>query len=226
VQTRRLNWQSHDALAFAYAPPWHFRYNGWMNPTIAPEAFDNTELRNAVGESGNIFLVGMMGAGKTTIAKLVAGLLEKTVYDSDREIQKRTGVSIPVIFEIEGESGFRKRETEILSELVKGRDIVLATGGGAVLSRENREMLRRNGTVIYLRATIDDLWRRTRQDKNRPLLQTPDPRTKLAELYAQRDPLYRETAHIVVESGKRSARNLAQLLAQQLAACSGFRADD
>jgi shikimate kinase len=197
-----------------------------MNPTIATEAVDNAELRNPAGDSGNIFLVGMMGAGKTTIAKLVAALMEKTVYDSDREIQKRTGVSIPVIFEIEGESGFRKRETEILSELVKSRNIVLATGGGAVLSRENREMLRRNGTVIYLRATIDDLWRRTRQDKNRPLLQTPDPRMRLAELYAQRDPLYRETAHIVVESGKRSARNLAQLLAQQLAVCSGFRADN
>jgi shikimate kinase len=204
---------------------WHFRYNVGMNPTIATDAFDNGVGRNAEnkpGDSGNIFLVGMMGAGKTTIAKLVGGLLEKAVYDCDREIQKRTGVSIPVIFEIEGESGFRKRETEMLAELVKSRNIVLATGGGAVLSRENREMLRCNGTVVYLRATIDDLWRRTRQDKNRPLLQTPDPRMKLAELYAQRDPLYRETAHIIVESGKRSARNLAQLLAQQLSACSGF----
>jgi shikimate kinase len=197
-----------------------------MNSTIATEAFDNAERRTATGESGNVFLVGMMGAGKTTIARLVGGLLEKPVYDSDREIQKRTGVSIPVIFEIEGETGFRKRETEILSELVKSTNIVLATGGGAVLSRQNREMLRRNGTVVYLRATIDDLWRRTRQDKNRPLLQTPDPRMKLAELYALRDPLYRETAHIVVESGKRSARNLAQLLAQQLSVGSGFKADD
>jgi shikimate kinase len=196
-----------------------------MNPTIATDALDNAVGRNAENKprnSGNIFLVGMMGAGKTTIAKLVGGLLEKAVYDCDREIQKRTGVSIPLIFEIEGEHGFRKRETEMLAELVKSRNIVLATGGGAVLSRENREMLRCNGTVVYLRATIDDLWRRTRQDKNRPLLQTPDPRMKLAELYAQRDPLYRETAHIIVESGKRSAGNLAQLLAQQLSACSGF----
>ncbi|MDN5936466.1 MAG: shikimate kinase, partial [Nitrosospira sp.] len=135
---------------------------------------------------------------------------------SDREIQKRTGVSIPVIFEIEGETGFRKRETEMLLQLVKTENIVLATGGGAVLSSENREMLKRSGTVIYLRATVDDLWRRTRQDKNRPLLQTSDPRRKLTELYTQRDPLYRETAHIVVESGKRSARHLTQLLAQQL----------
>ncbi len=188
-------------------------------------------LDNRVGEpvldetSGNIFLVGMMGAGKTTVGRLLANFLEKKFYDSDREIQKRTGVSIPLIFEIEGEAGFRKRETEMLSELVKPGNIVLATGGGAVLSAENREMLKRSGTVIYLRATIDDLWRRTRHDKNRPLLQTQDPRTKLTELYAQRDPLYRETAHIIVESGKRSARHLAQLLAQQLA-CSGLRMDE
>ncbi|MEO5655702.1 MAG: shikimate kinase [Nitrosospira sp.] len=180
----------------------------------------------ALGEtSGNIFLVGMMGAGKTTVGRLLASFLEKKFYDSDREIQKRTGVSIPLIFEIEGEAGFRKRETEMLSELLKTGNIVLATGGGAVLSAENREMLKRSGTVIYLRATIDDLWRRTRHDKNRPLLQTQDPRTKLTELYAQRDPLYRETAHIIVESGKRSARHLAQLLAQQLA-CSGVKMDE
>ncbi|BCT67080.1 Shikimate kinase 1 [Nitrosospira sp. NRS527] len=190
-----------------------------------------TTLDNMVGEailgetSGNIFLVGMMGAGKTTVGRLLANFLEKKFYDSDREIQKRTGVSIPLIFEIEGEAGFRKRETEMLSELVKTGNIVLATGGGAVLSAENREMLKRSGTVIYLRATIDDLWRRTRHDKNRPLLQTQDPRTKLTELYAQRDPLYRETAHIIVESGKRSARHLAQLLAQQLA-CSGLGMDE
>ncbi|HVW64832.1 MAG TPA: shikimate kinase [Nitrosospira sp.] len=172
----------------------------------------------------NIFLIGMMGAGKTTIGKLLAHSLDKTFFDSDREIQKKTGVSIPVIFEIEGEAGFRKRETEVLSELVKGENIVLSTGGGAVLSAANRELLSRHGTVIYLRATIDDLWRRTRQDKNRPLLQTADPRKRLIELYAQRDPLYRETAHIIVESGKRSARHLAQLLAQQIA-CSSATAD-
>jgi len=187
---------------------------------------DNMAGEPALGEtSGNIFLVGMMGAGKTTVGRLLASFLDKKFYDSDREIQKRTGVSIPLIFEIEGEAGFRKRETEMLSELVKTRNIVLATGGGAVLSAENREMLKCSGTVIYLRATIDDLWRRTRHDKNRPLLQTQDPRTKLTELYAQRDPLYRETAHIIVESGKRSARHLAQLLAQQLA-CSGVKMDE
>jgi shikimate kinase len=197
-----------------------------MNAINAKVALDNAMNEPVMDEArGNIFLVGMMGAGKTTIGRLLASFLKKTFYDSDREIQKRTGVSIPLIFEIEGEAGFRKRETEMLSELVKTRNIVLATGGGAVLSEQNREMLKQSGTVIYLRATVDDLWRRTRQDKNRPLLQTQDPRTKLAELYTQRDPLYRETAHIIVESGKRSARHLAQLLAQQLT-CSGLRSDE
>lgn len=196
-----------------------------MDSTNARLASEKTENGGANETSGNIFLVGMMGAGKTTIGKLLAHFLDKTFFDSDREIQKRTGVNIPVIFEIEGETGFRKRETEMLTELLKSENIVLATGGGAVLSIENREMLKRSGTVIYLRATVDDLWRRTRQDKNRPLLQTSDPRRKLAELYAQRDPLYRETAHIIVESGKRSARHLAQLLAQQLA-CSDLIVDE
>jgi shikimate kinase/3-dehydroquinate synthase len=172
--------------------------------------------------SGNIFLIGMMGAGKTTVGRLLAHFLGKTFYDSDREIQKRTGVGIPVIFEIEGEAGFRKRETEMLATLAQLENIVLATGGGAVLSSENCRILKQRGTVIYLRAAVEDLWRRTRQDQNRPLLKTADPRKKLAELYSQRDPLYREASHIVVESGKRSARHLAQLLAQQLA-CSGLR---
>ncbi len=165
----------------------------------------------------NIFMVGMMGAGKTTIGKSLASYLDKTFFDSDREIQKRTGVGIPVIFEIEGEAGFRKRETEMLRELVKLKNIVLATGGGAILSAENRELLRRNGTVVYLRATVDDLWRRTRHDRSRPLLQIPNPHAKLTELYVQRDPLYCEIAHIVVESGTQSTRQLTQSLAQQLA---------
>lgn len=183
-----------------------------MNSVKATMAPNHT----AAEAGGNIFLVGMMGAGKTTIGKSLASCLDKTFFDSDREIQKRTGVGIPVIFEIEGEAGFRKRETEILRELVKLKNIVLATGGGAILSAENRELLRRNGTVVYLRATVDDLWRRTRHDRSRPLLQTPNPHAKLAELYAQRDPLYCETAHIVVESGTQSTRQLAQSLAQQL----------
>jgi shikimate kinase len=197
---------------------WHLGYNWPMETLNIKIAVDD-----AVNEtSGNIFLVGMMGAGKTTVGRLLAHFLEKTFYDSDREIQKRTGVGIPVIFEIEGEGGFRKRETDMLAELAKMENIVLATGGGAVLSMENRKLLKQRGIVIYLRAAVEDLWRRTRQDQNRPLLRTPDPRKKLTELYCQRDPLYRDAAHIVVESGKRSARHLAQLLAQQLA-CSDLK---
>jgi len=197
---------------------WHLGYNWPMETLNIKIAVDD-----AVNEtSGNIFLVGMMGAGKTTVGRLLAHFLEKTFYDSDREIQKRTGVGIPVIFEIEGEEGFRKRETDMLAELAKMENIVLATGGGAVLSMENRKILKQRGIVIYLRAAVEDLWRRPRQDQNRPLLRTPDPRKKLTELYCQRDPLYRDAAHIVVESGKRSARHLAQLLAQQLA-CSDLK---
>ena len=164
----------------------------------------------------NIFLIGLMGAGKTTIGKALASRLDKTFVDSDHEIQKRTGVNIPVIFDIEGEAGFRKRESEMLRELVKLENIVLATGGGAVLDQGNRELLKQNGTVVYLRATVNDLWQRTRHDKTRPLLQTPDPHAKLYELYVQRDPIYCETAHIIVETGKQSAHSLVQQIEQKL----------
>ncbi|TDI76826.1 MAG: shikimate kinase [Betaproteobacteria bacterium] len=165
----------------------------------------------------NIILVGMMGAGKTTVGKSLASYLNKTFIDTDHEIQKRTGVKIPVIFEIEGEAGFRKREAKMLRELLKIDNIVLATGGGIILNRENRELLRQNGTIVYLRATVNDLWHRTRHNKDRPLLQTLDLQAKLAELYDQRDPIYREIAHIVVESRKQSIRQMVKLLVQQLA---------
>jgi len=166
---------------------------------------------------GNILLVGMMGAGKTTVGKSLASYLNKTFIDSDHEIQKRTGVKISVIFEIEGEAGFRKREAEMLRELLKINNIVLATGGGVILNKENRELLKQNGTIVYIRATVDDLWNRTRHDKSRPILQTLDLQAKLAELYDQRDPIYRETAHVIVESGKQSIRQMVKLIAQQLA---------
>ncbi|AEJ00994.1 Shikimate kinase [Nitrosomonas sp. Is79A3] len=164
----------------------------------------------------NIILVGMMGAGKTTIGKALANSLGKEFIDSDHEIQDRTGVKIPVIFEIEGEAGFRKRESEVLVELVKKNNIVLATGGGAVLSRENRQILRRGGIVIYLRASVNDLYRRTRYDKNRPLLQTQNLFARLNELYVQRDALYRETAHVIIDSGKQGVRFLLQKLINKL----------
>ena len=164
----------------------------------------------------NIILVGMMGAGKTTIGKALAGSLDKEFADSDHEIQERTGVKIPVIFEIEGEVGFRKRESETLLELTKKRNIILATGGGAVLHPGNRQLLRQNGIVIYLRASVSDLYRRTRHDKNRPLLQTQNLYARLNELYLQRDALYRETAHIIIDSGKQGVRFLVQKLINKL----------
>lgn len=166
--------------------------------------------------TGNIFLVGLMGAGKTTVGKLLAKRLDKTFIDSDHEIEKRTGVNIPLIFELEGEAGFRARESAVIEDLTQQQNIVLATGGGAVLNPQNRSCLRRNGTVIYLRAKAEDLWQRTRHDKNRPLLQTADPQAKLKELFAQRDPLYREVADIIVDSGAQSVHALVHLIEQQL----------
>ncbi|ROH86925.1 shikimate kinase AroK [Pseudomethylobacillus aquaticus] len=149
----------------------------------------------------NIFLVGLMGAGKTTVGRLLAKHLGYDFYDSDHEIEHRTGVRIPLIFEMEGEEGFRKREAMIIDELTQLGPIVLATGGGAILQQENRDHLRERGTVIYLAAKVHDLWQRTRHDRNRPLLQTENPRARLEQLHGQRDPLYREVAALVVETG-------------------------
>lgn len=166
--------------------------------------------------TGNFFLVGLMGAGKTTVGKILAKHLHKTFYDSDHEIEHRTGVNIPLIFELEGETGFRKREAATIEELVKLHDIVLATGGGAVLAKQNRENLSQHGTVIYLRAHPDELYHRTRGDKNRPLLQTENPRARLEKLYAERDPLYREIADIVIDTGDQSVSTIVAELETQL----------
>ena len=157
-----------------------------------------------------------MGAGKTSVGRLLAKRFNKNFYDCDQEIERRTGVKIPVIFDIEGEEGFRTREATVLRELAALHDIVLATGGGAVLREENRRTLTHHGTVIYLRASLDDLWQRTRHDRNRPLLQTGDPRAQLEQLFLQRDPLYQEVATLVVDTGNQSLRNLAYKLEQRL----------
>ena len=157
---------------------------------------------------GNIFLVGMPGAGKTTIGRTLAKRLDMSFADSDKELMARTGVSIATIFEIEGEAGFRVRESAALAELVQRDRLVLATGGGTVLAPENRRLLKENGTVIYLCATLEDLWQRTRRDVNRPLLQTEDPRATLETLLQARDPLYREVAHLIVDTGTQSVARL------------------
>jgi shikimate kinase len=171
----------------------------------------------AAGLSGNVYLVGLMGAGKTSVGKLLARRLGKTFYDCDLEIERATGVRVPVIFDIEGEPGFRAREGRVLAELVQRSPVVLATGGGAVLSAQNRKLLKEHGTVVYLCASPQDLWRRTRHDRNRPLLQTADPLAKLTELYKERDPLYREVADLVVDTGNQSVSALAYRLEQKLA---------
>ena len=167
---------------------------------------------------GNIYLVGLMGAGKTSVGRILAKRLHKTFIDSDHEIEHRTGVRIPVIFEIEGEAGFRKRESSAVQELVKLSEIVLATGGGVVLDPENRRALRSTGTVVYLRAAPTELWVRTRHDRNRPLLQTSNPLAKLEELHRSRDPLYRETAHLIVDTGNQAIRTLVNRLERELRA--------
>ncbi len=190
----------------------HFRYNHAMQRSKT----SNTKNSDIESIPGNIVLVGMMGSGKTTVGKLLANLVGKTFIDVDHEIQKRTGVGIPVIFEIEGEAGFRKRESEILRDIVKQQNIVLATGGGAILHPDNRALLRQYGTVIYLCAPVTELRRRTYLDKNRPLLQTGNVHARLLELFTQRDPLYRETAHIVMDSGRQSVRAFVQKLIQKL----------
>jgi shikimate kinase len=170
---------------------------------------------------GNIFLVGMMGAGKTSVGRMLARDLRKQFYDSDHYIETRTGVKIPVIFELEGEAGFRAREAAAIDELTALHGIVLATGGGAVLNEANRRLLRARGVVVYLRASVNELWHRTRHDRNRPLLQTADPLARLTELYAQRDPLYREAAHVVIDSGSQSLRALVLKLRARLAQLPG-----
>jgi shikimate kinase len=164
----------------------------------------------------NIVLIGLMWACKTTVGKLLAKHLDKTFLDSDHEIERRTGVTIPLIFELEGEAGFRDRETHAISELSQLENVVLATGGGAVLREENRCNLRSCGMVVYLRAQVRDLWLRTRRDKNRPLLQTGDPRRKLQELFSQQDPIYRQLADIVIDTGDQNVHSLVRQLEQKL----------
>ncbi len=156
----------------------------------------------------NIFFVGLMGAGKTTVGKHLAKSLEMDFYDTDFEIEKRSGVRVSTIFEMEGESGFRKREAAMIDELTQKQNIVLATGGGAVISPENRQLLASRGMVIYLRANVHDLLMRTRFDRNRPLLQNTNAQAKLEQLFQERDPLYREVAHLIVDTGNQPVANI------------------
>ena len=169
----------------------------------------------------NVYLVGPMGAGKTTVGRHLAELLGREFIDSDHEIERKTGATIPWIFEKEGEIGFRSRETNVLNELTARSSLVVATGGGAVTQLENREFLKQRGIVVYLYTPVELQLQRTHRDKNRPLLQVDNPEQKLRDLLTVRDPLYREIAHFIVEPNQGAARDLAQkilhlILSQQI----------
>ena len=166
--------------------------------------------------SGSFFLVGPMGAGKSTIGRQLARALNLVFVDSDREIENRTGVDIPLIFELEGESGFRKREQEMIEELTAKPDIVLATGGGAVLNPINRQNLASRGRVIYLHTSVEQQLQRTAHDRNRPLLQTENPELKLRQLMEIRDPLYREIADCIIETDGCRVRDVVQKIVRQV----------
>jgi 3-dehydroquinate synthase len=174
-------------------------------------------------KNNNIFLVGLMGAGKTTIGRMLARRLGMRFADSDHEIEARTGASVPWIFEIEGEASFRRREADMIRELSAGSGLVLATGGGAVLNPESRRLLAERGTVVYLRASVNSILQRTSHDKNRPLLQTADPRRKLEDLTSQREPLYREIADLVIDTGRPNVQSMVQTILDQLAAMDAAR---
>jgi shikimate kinase len=164
----------------------------------------------------NICLVGMMGAGKTTVGRHLAKKLDRRFVDADHEIEARTGVRIPTIFEIEGEAGFRRREAEAIEALTRENGLILATGGGAVLDPANRRRLKEAGLVVYLRVLPLVLYERTRRDRNRPLLQVADPLTRLEELFAQRDPLYREVADVVIDTASGGIGSLVRRLEQEI----------
>lgn len=166
--------------------------------------------------SGSFFLIGPMGAGKSTIGRQLARSLKLDFVDSDHEIEQRTGVDIPLIFELEGEVGFRKRECQVIDELTTRPKIVLATGGGAVLRPENRNHLAGRGMVIYLHTSVKQQLARTSHDRNRPLLQTGNPGQKLQELMKIRDPLYREIADWVIETDGCKAREVVQKITHHL----------
>lgn len=166
--------------------------------------------------SNNFFFVGLMGSGKTTLGRVLARNRNLECVDSDHEIVTRCGVSIPTIFEIEGEAGFRRREVAMIDELTQRQGLVLATGGGAILDPVNRAHLKARGTVIYLRGTPNELYQRTRGDRNRPLLQTEDPLARMTELYHARHPFYLEVADVVLDTGRQSVHSLMAALERQL----------
>ena len=169
-----------------------------------------------IGKS-SIFLIGPMGSGKTAVGRQLSRMLDLEFIDSDVEIEARTGVDIPLIFEKEGEAGFREREREAIDALTAREGIVLATGGGAVLNPANRENLSQRGCVVYLQTSVDQQMERTRHGRQRPLLYTSDPKTRLRELLAERLPLYESTADLIVSTDGRRVQAVAEEIVQLLA---------
>lgn len=159
-----------------------------------------------------VILVGMMGAGKTTVGREYARRHNMRFVDCDHEIEARTGVKVSTIFEIEGEDGFRRRETQLIDELTQESDLVLATGGGAVLSAANRALMGERGIVVYLNVPTPVLWERTRHDRSRPLLQVPNPRERIEKLYRERDPLYRAVADVIVDGGRGNPGGMVRVI--------------
>lgn len=170
----------------------------------------------------NIFLVGPMGVGKTTIGKQLSEKLHLTFRDSDQEVEEATGASIPLIFEVEGEAGFRKRECGAVAKLTREHNVVLATGGGAVLNEENRQCLKQNGYVIYLHASVDDLLERTAFCTHRPLLKTENPRERLEQILATRESLYKEVADAVIRTGRRSKQEVLRRVLRCLSSQNSY----
>ncbi len=171
----------------------------------------------------SIFLVGPMGAGKSTIGRLLATQLELPFADSDKVLEERTGADIPWIFDVEGEAGFRRRESEVLRDLCRGQPQVVATGGGIVLLPENREQLRQYGLVVYLQASVEQLLERTSKSSNRPLLRVADPRARIIELVRERDPLYREVADIICDTDDCTPKQAASMVAERLTQDPSFK---
>jgi len=166
----------------------------------------------------NIFLIGPMGSGKSTVGRALARRLDKAFFDSDQVIEERTGVRVSVIFEIEGEGGFRRREKRVIDDLTLRKDIVLATGGGSILDAENRGHLLSRGFVVYLRAPVEQLFERSNRDRNRPLLQTEHPRETLEALLRERDPLYRGAADLIISTDDRTVKQVVD----EIDRCCGF----
>ena len=182
-------------------------------PSAAPQqSTDERQVVASLPYRRPIFLVGMMGAGTTTIGRGLARMLGRDFLDLDHEIESRCGVRIIHIFDIEGEEGFRRRECSVLEQCSSQADLVLATGGGAVLAAENRRVLKARGVVIYLRATPEELYSRVARDRNRPLLQTADPQARIRDLLAQREPLYEEVADIVFDTGTMPVHHVVKAL--------------